>query len=233
MCEKNLKRIYHHTKTLQHYYTLANINHESSRETCGGRKPKVPKRRFVGKKPQNITIKDGEQPLTKTINPARHIGRVMNQIPDDILNDKELNEAIKLLPSNYNFEIHKTIWNIRKTNCKRVALQMPEGLLIYSLIISDILEQFCQVETIVMGDVSYGACCIDDYTARSLDCDFIVHYAHSCLVPIDITSIKVLYVFVTINIDETHLINTIKLNFERGTQIAILVLFNSTLLFTV
>ena len=30
-------------------------------------KPKVPKRRFVGKKPQNITIKDGEQPLTKTI----------------------------------------------------------------------------------------------------------------------------------------------------------------------
>ena len=64
-----------------------------------------------------------------------------------------------------------------------------------------------------------------------MDCDFIVHYAHSCLVPIDITSIKVLYVFVTINIDETHLINTIKLNFERGTQIAIFgtIQFNPTI----
>ena len=194
-------------------------------------KPRVAKRRFVGRKPQNLTVKEGDQPLTRTLNTSRHIGRVMNQIPDEILNDKELNEAIKLLPSNYNFEIHKTVWNIKKQNAKRVALQMPEGLLIYSLIISDILEQFCQVETIVMGDVSYGACCIDDYTARSLDCDFIVHYAHSCLVPIDLMSIKVLYVFVTINIDETHLINTIKLNFERGSQIAIFgtIQFNPTI----
>lgn len=98
---------------------------------------------------------------------------------------------------------------------------MPEGLLIYSLIISDIIQEFCDgVEVIVMGDVSYGACCIDDFTARSLDCDFIVHYAHSCLVPIDITLIKVLYIFVTINIDETHLINTIKRNFPAGSKIA-------------
>lgn len=179
---------------------------------------KVPRRRFIGRRPE---VKDGdEKTLVKSANRKRHIGRVMNQVPDEILNDKELNEAMKLLPSNYNFEIHKTVWNIKKHNASRVALQMPEGLLIYSLIISDILEQFCEVETIVMGDVSYGACCIDDYTARALDCDFIVHYAHSCLVPIDITEIKVLYVFVTINIDEAHLINTLKRNFDKGSQLA-------------
>lgn len=179
---------------------------------------KVVRRKFVGRKPGAATGGDAGS-LVKT-NRARHVGRVMNQIPDDILNDEDLNDAIKLLPSNYNFEIHKTVWNIKKNGAKRVALQMPEGLLIYSLIISDILEQFCEVETVVMGDVSYGACCIDDYTARALDCDFIVHYAHSCLVPIDITAIKVLYVFVTINIDESHLINTLKLNFDQGNQIA-------------
>lgn len=185
-----------------------------------------PKRKFIGKPQNKETSKDAVTLTTK-----RHVGRVMKQIPDDILHDKDLTEAIKLLPSNYNFEIQKTVWNIRKQGAKRVALQMPEGLLIYSLIISDILEQFCEVETVVMGDVSYGACCIDDYTARSLDCDFIVHYAHSCLVPIDITAIKVLYVFVTINIDETHLINTIKLNFERGTQLAVFgtIQFNPTI----
>lgn len=173
-----------------------------------------PRRRFVGRKTTE-GLKTSLVPTAK-----RHVGRVLNQIPQDILDDKDLNEAIKLLPSNYNFEIHKCVWNIRKHKAARVALQMPEGLLIYSLIIADILEQFCQVETVVMGDVSYGACCIDDYTARALQCDFIVHYAHLCLVPIDVTKIKVLYVFVTINIDETHMINTFKKNFARGAHIA-------------
>lgn len=169
------------------------------------------KRRFVGR------TAGAPGALVKAKGPS---SRILNQIPDDILNDKELNNAIKLLPSNYNYEIHKTVWNIRKHSATRVALQLPEGLLIYSLVISDILEQFCGVETVVMGDVTYGACCIDDFTAKALDCDFLVHYAHSCLVPVDVTSIKVLYVFVTINIDETHLINTIKRNFPANTTLA-------------
>lgn len=173
-----------------------------------------PRRRFVGKSTNSAS------PGALVAPARRHVGRVMNQIPDEILHDEDLNEAIKLLPSNYNFEIHKTVWNIKKHNATRVALQMPEGLLIYALVVADILEQFCGVETVVMGDVSYGACCIDDYTARALDCDFIAHYAHSCLVPIDVTAIKVLYIFVTINIDETHLIKTLQKNFDKGAQIA-------------
>lgn len=32
-----------------------------------------------------------------------------------------------------------------------------------------------------MGDVTYGACCVDDFTARALGADFLVHYGHSCL----------------------------------------------------
>lgn len=172
-------------------------------------------RRFVGRKPP---IGSTDSALVNT--QKRPIRRALNQVPPEILEDKELNDAIKLLPSNYNFEIHKCIWNIRKNNATRVALQMPEGLLIYSMIVADILEQFGNVETVVMGDVSYGACCIDDYTARTLDCDFIIHYAHLCLVPIDVTQIKVLYVFVTIAIDEAHLANTIKLNFSHGDRIA-------------
>lgn len=42
-----------------------------------------------------------------------------NQIPDEILKDPELNEAIKALPANYNFEIHKTIWRVRQAKAKR------------------------------------------------------------------------------------------------------------------
>lgn len=190
---------------------------------------KAPRRRFVGSRNLNgkgTTTKRStdDENATEVVHKPRSktaaSRRTITHIPDEILEDEELNEAVKLLPSNYNFELHKTIWNIKKHGAKRVALQMPEGLLIYALVISDILEQFCGVETVIMGDVSYGACCIDDFTARALDCDFIVHYAHSCLVPIDITTIKVLYVFVTININETHIIKTLKKNFPKGSRIA-------------
>lgn len=32
-----------------------------------------------------------------------------------------------------------------------------------------------------MGDVTYGACCVDDFTAKALGCDSLVHFGHSCL----------------------------------------------------
>ena len=42
---------------------------------------------------------------------VRHF--VGNQIPLAILNDPNLARAIKPLPANYSFEIHKTIWRLR------------------------------------------------------------------------------------------------------------------------
>jgi 2-(3-amino-3-carboxypropyl)histidine synthase len=113
-----------------------------------------------------------------------------------------------------------------------VALQFPEGLLLFATTISDILTQFCQgIETLIMGDVTYGACCIDDYTARALGCDLLVHYAHSCLIPVDVTTIKTLYIFVDIRIDTDHLIATLERNFQTGKSIAIVgtIQFNATL----
>jgi 2-(3-amino-3-carboxypropyl)histidine synthase len=86
-----------------------------------------------------------------------------------------------------------------------------------------------------MGDVTYGACCIDDYTAVALGCDMLVHYGHSCLgmpvtepyiitmlklheVPMDQTTIKTLYIFVEIAIDSKHLAQTVRLNFPSDRQ---------------
>ena len=82
-----------------------------------------------------------------------------------------------------------------------------------------------------MGDVTYGACCIDDYTARALGCDMLVHYAHSCLIPVDVTKIKTLYVFVDIAIDTGHLLATLERNFQPGKTLAMVgtIQFNATL----
>lgn len=71
--------------------------------------------------------------------------KLITQIPDEITNDEDLADAIRALPANYTFEIPKTVWRIRQSGAKRVALQMPEGLLMFALTIADILEKFCQV----------------------------------------------------------------------------------------
>ena len=102
----------------------------------------------------------------------------------------------------------------------------------FATTISDILTQFCPgTETLIMGDVTYGACCIDDYTARALRCDLLVHYAHSCLIPVDVTKIKTLYVFVDISIDTSHLLASLERNFQTGKTIAMVgtIQFNATL----
>ncbi|XP_064840973.1 2-(3-amino-3-carboxypropyl)histidine synthase subunit 1-like isoform X1 [Oncorhynchus masou masou] len=148
--------------------------------------------------------------------------RVANQIPDEILQDPELQEAIHALPANYNFEIHKTVWRVRQAMSKRVALQLPEGLQMFACVIADIIERFTEADTIVMGDVTYGACCVDDFTARALGADFMVHYGHSCLIPIDSTAgIKMLYVFVDIQMDNAHFLDTVKFNFPPGHSLAL------------
>lgn len=152
-----------------------------------------PKKRFVGSK--------SAAPSKRSSAPTQ----LVNQIPEEILTDPLLNQAIKQLPSNYSFEIHKTIHHVRKNRANMVALQMPEGLLMFACTIADIVERcagghkvvhrnvshlifcskppyrFTDALTVIMGDVTYGACCIDDYTAVALGCDMLVHYGHSCL----------------------------------------------------
>lgn len=212
---------------------------EPAETTPAPQSAKVPKRRFVGRRTAEALAKqkqNGEVAMEDSTAMVKGLPkrtpRAANQIPDEILNDPAIQAAIDILPSNYSFEIPKTIHRIRTLNAKRVALQMPEGLLMFATTISDILTQFCPgAETLVMGDVTYGACCIDDYTARALGCDLLVHYAHSCLIPVSTTKIPTLYVFVDITIDTKHLIATLTRNISPGKTIAMVstVQFSNTL----
>lgn len=87
-----------------------------------------PRKRFVGSK-SAVPSRPGAS------------SAVANQIPQEILNDPHLSAAIKQLPSNYSFEIHKTIHYVRKNHAKMVALQMPEGLQMFACTIADIIER--------------------------------------------------------------------------------------------
>uniref|UniRef100_A0A7S3GID9 2-(3-amino-3-carboxypropyl)histidine synthase n=1 Tax=Palpitomonas bilix TaxID=652834 RepID=A0A7S3GID9_9EUKA len=102
--------------------------------------------------------------------------RVVSRMPEDIKNNKFLNAAIQAnLPSNYNFEIKKTVWKVRDAKASCVALQFPEGLMMFATSISEILRAFAGVKDIViLGDVTYGACCVDDFAAKAAGASFLV-----------------------------------------------------------
>uniref|UniRef100_A0A453Q165 Diphthamide biosynthesis protein 1 n=1 Tax=Aegilops tauschii subsp. strangulata TaxID=200361 RepID=A0A453Q165_AEGTS len=122
-------------------------------------------------------------------------------IPASILNDPTLAAAAtSLLPAAYNFELHKTAHRIRSSGARRAALQLPEGLLLFSLPLSHLLGPFLAEDpsndVLILADPTYGACCLGDRPAKALAADLLVHYGHSCLVPVTSSLLPVLYVFV-------------------------------------
>jgi 2-(3-amino-3-carboxypropyl)histidine synthase len=112
-----------------------------------------------------------DAPLMVKANPSRKtFGKkvISSRIPEDILEDPTLANDSLVLPTNYNFEVPKTIWRIRSLEAKRVALQLPEGLTMFATTLADIIERHTGAECVIMADVTYGACCVDDFSARAL-----------------------------------------------------------------
>jgi len=85
------------------------------------------------------------------------------------------------------------------------------GLLIFASKVAEVLREFTGVDTILMGDVTYGACCVDDFTASMLGAQLLVHYGHSCLVPTSVANrIDTIYVFVTIQFNLESAVDSIR-----------------------
>ncbi|OAL52383.1 diphthamide biosynthesis protein 2 [Pyrenochaeta sp. DS3sAY3a] len=58
----------------------------------------------------------------------------------------------------------------------------------------------------ILGDTSYGACCVDEVAAEHVDADVVVHYGRSCLSPP--SRLPVIYVFTERPLDLNPLIST-------------------------
>lgn len=144
------------------------------------------------------------------------------EVVDPILLQKVLVESA--LPKDYNFEIVKSLRRISQSKATHVALQMPEGLLLYATVLADVFHRLLPTldHVSVLGDVTYGACCVDDLGAKALGAQLLLHYGHSCLVPIQHTAIPCMYVFVEIRIDVKHLVECVCQTLPESTPICLL-----------
>lgn len=60
----------------------------------------------------------------------------------------------------------------------------------------------------ILGDTSYGSCCVDEVAAEHVDADVVIHYGRSCLSPT--SRLPVIYVFTTRSLDGEKVLQTFK-----------------------
>ncbi|CAL8398646.1 unnamed protein product [Arctogadus glacialis] len=91
------------------------------------------------------------------------------------------------------YQIKRTCDFINNNGFKKVALQFPDEVLVHSVPIATEIEKSTSAKLFVLGDTSYGSCCVDEVAAEHVGADCIVHYGRACLSPT--TRLPLIYVF--------------------------------------
>lgn len=81
------------------------------------------------------------------------------------------------------YQIQNTCDFISEHHFKKVALQFPDELLVDSVAVAAEIERNCNAKPFILGDTSYGSCCVDEVAAEHVGADCIVHYGSACLSP--------------------------------------------------
>ncbi|KAI9665944.1 MAG: Diphthamide biosynthesis protein 2 [Bathelium mastoideum] len=131
------------------------------------------------------------------------------------LSDEQLNSQ---------YEIQRTVGEIRDGKWKRIALQFPDQMLVDAPRVfealshglenarkrrkisslmhvdkGDISSEDIPEKIYILADTSYGACCVDEIAAEHVDADVVVHYGRACLSPT--ARLPVIYVFTSCPLD--------------------------------
>uniref|UniRef100_A0A1Q3FCY7 2-(3-amino-3-carboxypropyl)histidine synthase subunit 2 n=1 Tax=Culex tarsalis TaxID=7177 RepID=A0A1Q3FCY7_CULTA len=73
---------------------------------------------------------------------------------------------------------------IRTNKFTKVALQFPDALLPFSALVANELQSEVTSAAggvFIIGDTSYGSCCVDEVAASHVGADAVIHFGHACL----------------------------------------------------
>ncbi|KAF2212334.1 hypothetical protein CERZMDRAFT_41836 [Cercospora zeae-maydis SCOH1-5] len=150
------------------------------------------------------------------------------------------------------YEIKRTIHDIRAGQWSRIALQFPDDMLLdaprvferlrdglkqarsdsqptVQQVVSEELEgaspnthvrttaaQHVHEKLCILGDTSYGACCVDEVAAEHMDAEVVVHYGRSCLSPT--ARLPVIYVFTAKTLDIDAVVASFKQTYQMKNE---------------
>uniref|UniRef100_A0A8D9BDH5 2-(3-amino-3-carboxypropyl)histidine synthase subunit 2 n=1 Tax=Cacopsylla melanoneura TaxID=428564 RepID=A0A8D9BDH5_9HEMI len=117
------------------------------------------------------------------------------------------------------FELDKCVSWISEHQLSRICLQFPDNLLQYSVDIAQHLEKKSCKQIYILGDTSYGSCCVDEVAASHVNADGIIHFGHSCLSTL--SKLPVLYIFSKQHMNTEKFLNAIS-HLDRQSQVIVL-----------
>ncbi|XP_060081378.1 2-(3-amino-3-carboxypropyl)histidine synthase subunit 2-like [Ylistrum balloti] len=91
------------------------------------------------------------------------------------------------------YEVNKCIRWIQQRNLQRVALQFPDELMCDAVSVTSAISKAVESQVFILGDTSYGSCCVDEVAAQHYNADSLIHFGRTCLSPTQ--RLPVLYVF--------------------------------------
>ncbi|KAI8786696.1 diphthamide biosynthesis protein 2 [Biomphalaria glabrata] len=121
---------------------------------------------------------------------------------DNIQNQKILCNSTAVHPDKLEevYETERSLEWVISNSFKKIALQFPDDLLVDAPTVAEILQEKLQDCTVfILGDTSYGSCCVDEVAAQHYGADCIIHYGHTCLSPT--SKLPVLYIFTKSEVD--------------------------------
>lgn len=113
---------------------------------------------------------------------------------------------------------------ITENKFKRISLQFPDTLLRQSVTIYEELKGAVDAEFFILGDTSYGSCCVDEVAASHVDSDALIHFGQSCLSRT--SRLPVLYIFLRFCINMNDYKEKVKAAFPYGDEP--LIIFSDT-----
>ncbi|XP_071341864.1 2-(3-amino-3-carboxypropyl)histidine synthase subunit 2 [Trachinotus anak] len=121
------------------------------------------------------------------------------------------------------YQIKKTCDFISQHQFQKVALQFPDELLVDSVAVAAEIERHSNAKPFILGDTSYGSCCVDEVAAEHVGADCIVHYGRACLSPSN--RLPLMYVFERRPVDVEKCASTFR-ELHHDTQSHIILLYD-------
>jgi diphthamide biosynthesis protein 2 len=184
--------------------------------------------------------------------PAEHILQEETPVvvPESRISDEQLS---------LQYEIKRTVDEIRAGRWKRIALQFPDEMLVDAPRVFERLRdtlkaarkerseqqsvestangvkdvslghnvatghegQDAEERLCILGDTSYGACCVDEVAAEHVDAEVVVHYGRACLSPT--ARLPVIYVYTSKPLDLDYAVQTFKQTYpDQTTKVCIM-----------
>ena len=147
--------------------------------------------------------------IRRTVNEIRSgkWKRVALQFPDDMLGDapRVCENLKKDLKSERKADAKKAIEGVAE-GIKKVAIEDETEVDVARKSSAPIEDE--EEHLTILGDTSYGACCVDEVAAEHCSAEVVVHYGRSCLSPT--ARLPVIYVFTTRSLDHESTIATFK-----------------------